>query len=539
MTIKNLQGVHSYGALAPLFSVTPAALKAQLYSAKGYSSFNIPKKSGGFRLIHAPTKIRKQLQRALLPVLNEAYKAPSFVHGFVDKRSVRSNAQPHVQARTVVNVDLADFFQSISFKRIRGVFLAPPFRFDWTISNILAQICCYGGALPAGGVTSPTLSNMICARMDKKLVRLSRRLGGEYSRYADDLTFSFRRPLAQLSSIVAVDASGNYLPGAALLEIFNAEGFSLNPVKFRVATGAARKLVTGVVVNHRTNVPRKWLRALESKIYAITRFGVGAIAAQEFPDVAPESARYRLLRQLHGRISYLRMIRGAGDWVASDLAYRFNKAHGENQLRVPCTELISNPQRVPRGVWVLGCSASTMHFFDPQNQGTAFVTSSGLLVTAAHVLLLDSGDVAGYIYIINERAKKLRRCELLAIDVEADVAILKASEHNLEVERSRFSLGNDPQSQDSVVAVGYSDYGSGDTATMLQASVQKVFKFNSIKKAQVGAFISGGMSGGPVVDSACRVRGLVHKGVSSAAGVSEIICVEAIIRVAVSNSLSL
>ena len=45
-------------------------------------------------------------------------------------------------------------------------------------------------ALPQGSPCSPILSNMVCINLDRRLSGLARRFRVDYTRYADDMTFS-------------------------------------------------------------------------------------------------------------------------------------------------------------------------------------------------------------------------------------------------------------------------------------------------------------------------------------------------------------
>lgn len=554
MDINSLRLADSYESLGALFGVPGSALKNNLYKSRGYTDFTIPKKSGGVRSISAPGRLRKQLQHKLLPVLYSTYKMGPNVHGFARGRNVRTNAEPHVSKRVVINFDLKEFFPSISFQRIRGVFLGAPMRLDWSVANILAQMCSLDGVMPAGAPTSPVLSNIICAKLDKRLAALAGRLGGSYTRYADDITFSFDRPLSQLRSIAMLDEEGKAVVGASIAEIVKSEGFSINMEKLRIAIRGSRKSVTGLVVNEKVNVRRSWYLELESTIYAMERFGVAAVAAQTFPEEEiPGVAPARLLRQVHGKVSYLSMIRGKGDWVAAGIARRFNKLHGVERLRVPCTEVINQETRRTRGVHIVNASTENLYIFDPgRSQGTAFTTPSGLMVTAAHVLEDASKDVGGnsvlpFVYVMNERRLALVACDVLAIDWERDVAILRVRDENkrLDMQQARYKLGGDPVQGEDLFSVGYPDYVRGAYATSLNSPVTRIFKVKSgcglfdVNKARVGGPIQGGMSGGPVLDSKLEVRGVIHKGVLNAGGVPEIIAISEVHRVAQQNGLAL
>jgi len=541
MNLLMLRGAHDYASISHLFEISATALKAELYGSDGHYVFSIPKKSGGTRTIASPTARRKTLQQKLKPILDEAYKPRSCVNGFIKNKNVRSNAVPHVAKRTLINVDLKDFFPTISFQRVRGIFLAQPFGFSWPTANILAQICCYNGALSTGGVTSPTISNIACARLDKRLEAMVGRLGGDYTRYADDISLSFDRPIKQLSTLVTEDSAGNLALGSSLSEIISSEGFKANLDKLRVSANNARKMVTGLVVNEKTNVRRKWYSAVESSVYAAEKFGVNAVAQSVFPEIPnTDVAQKKFLRRLHGKIAYLRMVRGRGDWVSSNLAFRFNRLHSHEQLRISSVEVVSREDRLDRACLIVNCSDGPLDLYDAgQDQGTAFVTSSGLIVTAAHVVLGDDAKLREYVYVMNERRLQLIRCEVLIWDLNRDVAILRPSSSNLEIERIRLPIGDDAMLGEDLSAIGYPNYVRNNRASKVACRGVQDILFEGIRKIAVDGAIQGGLSGGPVVDRNCKVRGIVHKGIATLGGVAEVVKASEVLKVAQAGGLTL
>jgi RNA-directed DNA polymerase len=158
---------------------------------KRYANFLIPKKSGMPRIISAPRTPLKILQRKLSQVLYSVYEPKSGAQGFIPGRSILTNAKKHQHKRFVLNIDLKDFFHSIHFGRVQGIFMKPPYSIPREVAVVLAKICCYSGRLPQGAPTSPIVSNMICARMDSELRKLAKEFKCTYyTRYADDITFS-------------------------------------------------------------------------------------------------------------------------------------------------------------------------------------------------------------------------------------------------------------------------------------------------------------------------------------------------------------
>jgi RNA-directed DNA polymerase len=179
--------------IAALVDISDYQLRYHLYIVspqRRYKSFQIPKKSGTTRQITAPSSSLKIIQRKLNQVLQAVYRPKSCNHGFVRQKNILTNAREHVRRRVVLNIDLEDFFPSINFGRVRGMFISPPYKLNPSVATVLAQIYCFSNELPQGAPTSPIVSNMICAKIDDQLRALARKHRCLYTRYADDMTFS-------------------------------------------------------------------------------------------------------------------------------------------------------------------------------------------------------------------------------------------------------------------------------------------------------------------------------------------------------------
>ena len=155
-----------------------------------YTTFDIPKRYGGHRTISAPVTALKIIQRKLNQVLLQTYSPKPSVHSFLLRKSILTNARVHVARRRILNIDLEDFFPSINFGRVRGLFMGIPYNLNPTVATILAQICCTNNQLPQGAPTSPIVTNMICAKMDSQLMGLAKANKCDCTRYVDDITFS-------------------------------------------------------------------------------------------------------------------------------------------------------------------------------------------------------------------------------------------------------------------------------------------------------------------------------------------------------------
>jgi hypothetical protein len=239
-----------------------------------YRAFFLPKRSGGTRQILAPDARLKAVQRRILRRLLARLRCHPAATGFERGRSIVTNARAHVGQAVVVQMDIRDFFASTASWRVRQFFR----RIGWNrpAADLLERLCTYQGGLPQGAPTSPRLSNLVNVRLDARLsdlaaLRQFRGLGpsattgcyerrATYTRYADDLTFSF--PNDDLQAV-------RYLIRRTRV-IVASEGYVLHRrKKLHIRRRHARQQVTGLVVNDRVNLPRtlrRWLRAVEHHV---------------------------------------------------------------------------------------------------------------------------------------------------------------------------------------------------------------------------------------------------------------------------------
>ena len=303
--------------IAALLEVEHRDLVFWIYRTKEkdrYTSFKIAKRNGMPRVIDAPTTNVKILQQKLNTVLQAVYRTKPSVHGFVACKSVKTNAQQHTKKRWVFNIDLEDFFHTIHFGRVRGMFMANPYNLPDNVATVLAHLSCFQGHLPQGAPTSPIISNMICAKMDDQLQRLAQSCRSRYSRYADDITFSTttRRFPADLAS---PNRLGQVQAGRLLNEIIEQNGFRINTNKVRLRARHHRQEVTGVTVNDKLNVPKRFVNQIRAMLYIWKKHGLPA-AQQTWEEKNTHKNRGtgkdvpRFEQVVKGKIEYLGMIKG-------------------------------------------------------------------------------------------------------------------------------------------------------------------------------------------------------------------------------------
>jgi RNA-directed DNA polymerase len=257
-----------------------------LASDKGegpYTKFTIPKSDGSNRDICAPKRQLRWVQRQILDQILAKVAVHDAAHGFVPGRSTVTNAEQHRGAELLVKFDLSDFFPTIHYYRVVGLFASLGYtvgdaRFSAAdkspaVAPTLARLCCWtpdprqwgNAVVPQGAPTSPAISNLVCRRLDARLLGLAGRNGAVYTRYADDLTFSFKGRPTELGRFRWwVD------------QICHQEGFFINQRKFRVIRASQRQLVTGIVVNDELRVPRDARRRFRAVLHNCRKHGLEA-----------------------------------------------------------------------------------------------------------------------------------------------------------------------------------------------------------------------------------------------------------------------
>lgn len=270
-----------------------------------YNSFTIPKKNGGERVIHAPKKELKFLQKKLSNVLWECYlesieskskdknfKTPVLSHAFEKGKSIITNSQMHRNKKYILNIDLKNFFDSFNFGRVRGFFIKDK---DFTVSpeiaTVIAQIACYQGKLPQGAPSSPIITNLITRILDYRIVKIAKKYRFTYSRYADDMTFSTNRELNS-NKLRASKELDNFL--TELEEVIISSGFEINPKKTRLSNNMQRQEVTGLVVNKKINVKREYIKNTRAMAFQLYKDGAFEI------DKKPGT-----INQLTGRFAFI------------------------------------------------------------------------------------------------------------------------------------------------------------------------------------------------------------------------------------------
>lgn len=338
-----------YGEDCELFKINQLTFYADPSKCpKRYETFMVKKKSGGERQINSPIKGLKSILRVLNFVLQSCFEPHKSANGFVLNKSIVTNAKQHLGKNYVYNIDLKDFFHSFDRKKVKGALMQEPFNLKSEkepLAFLIASLCTHPLeiegeikiVLPQGSPTSPTLTNLLCIRLDRRLKGLSKKVEASYSRYADDITFSSSKNVfknesfqKELKRIIEEDQ---------LLVI--------NPKKTRLQTPKHRQEVTGLTVNIKPNVTNRYIKQIRMWIYYWEKYGY--LRAQQLftSDYRKDKGHImkgqpNLVNVLSGKLDFLKMVKGEYDSTYVKLNKRFDKMNNSNNAITALIDLWEN-----------------------------------------------------------------------------------------------------------------------------------------------------------------------------------------------------
>jgi retron-type reverse transcriptase len=271
--------IRSTNELAALLGIPKYMLMRYAHNAdRYYKVFRIQKRSGrGRRTISAPSRELKGLQRWIVRYVLGSMRVEDTATAFRRRLSILDNALPHQDHGFVLNLDLKDFFPTVTEKRVFGLFST--IGYDSGVAWTLARLTTFRNRLPQGAPSSPSISNIVCQKLDRRVSGYCRRRGWVYTRYCDDLTISGDGPMGKSIEIIR--------------GIVEDEGFALNKRKTRVSRRGTSQQVTGLVVNNGVRLPRERRRRVRAMFCDASRF--------------PERWRTRV-SELQGHVALIHMI---------------------------------------------------------------------------------------------------------------------------------------------------------------------------------------------------------------------------------------
>ena len=286
---NNVPIIYNLRHLRQLLGIRKNA-QERLFGAKkreSYKCFKIPKKNGGTRTIEAPSDELKRIQLWIKENILDKFSVSQYAKGFRKGVSIYDNALPHVGKELVINIDLKDFFPSIGYMEVYKVFKY--IGYTDSVSKLLTILCTNtANVLPQGSPASPALSNLVSLKLDKRLSCLAKSIGADYTRYADDITFSGDGTIKKYEKVIR--------------KIIREEGYTINEDKFRMQYAFQRQEVTGLIVNDKVSVPEKYIRELDNAIYYCKKYGV----SDHMKHINCEKGFYK--EHLYGKAYFVKMI---------------------------------------------------------------------------------------------------------------------------------------------------------------------------------------------------------------------------------------
>lgn len=527
--------------LANYLGISLRTLAFYAYSEKNfYKKYRIQKKDGkSYRVISVPNGGLKKIQRKIADGLTSIYSkiTPKSVHGFIKGKSIVTNAAMHVDKRFIIKVDIKDFFPSIASGRVHNFFQKKPFKFSKEVCNTLTNLLCEDHQLPQGSPASPILSNMICLKIDKSLIKYCKDKGIYYTRYADDLTFSANSQKALLR-VIKPGFEENIELVDNIRNIIESNHFKINNLKSGLYKRGGRQVVTGVVVNKKCNFRRSdydylrnmfsyWKKTGSSKDAALRyiKWPKGFKYRKRFFDEDGEFCESIFINHIKGLLSFYSMVVKRNKDQSIPIQRLWTLFHDISGVDVPdmlpeCSLLRLEVIYRSRKVWTEKFEETSVlrhgNWEDDGGWGTAFIIKGNKCLTAFHC-----------IHPLEEDKKEEEGSYKIILTNTTDDNIEESNEPPIAIKQSRkqdWAILNLKDSYQNGVGITCDfdleiQIGQKIIAYGFAHGNSELRKIDAIVTERLDggvyvvdrAFISG-MSGGPVLSKNGKVIGVITKG---------------------------
>lgn len=286
---NNVPVIYNLEHFSLLIGIDKKLLSSVIFSNKEhlYKTIKIPKKVKGYRELSVPISTLKYIQKWILKNILEEIPSSQYVTGFEKKMSIMENAKRHLNKECVINIDLKDFFPSITNQMVYNIFYSLGYTKE--MSNMLTTLCTFNKVIPQGAPTSPKLSNLCCRQLDKRIGKLCQKYEATYSRYADDITISGKKNIKNIVKFVKL--------------IIEDEKFQLNDNKTRILYKGQRQEVTGLNLNSgKVTIPKAYKKELQKEIYYCKKYGV----SNHLLHIQCNKAFYK--EHLYGKAYFINMV---------------------------------------------------------------------------------------------------------------------------------------------------------------------------------------------------------------------------------------
>lgn len=535
--LEDFKSLTDFSGVAHLLEVPLKTLYKATHLPKNYTEILISKKnSTGKRTIKKPNNNLDIIQKKLNYILNLFYKRHhTSSHGFVSERSIVTNATSHINAKILLQFDLKDFFSSINFARIRAIFISV-FKVNPRVATILANLCVdENNLLPQGASTSPLIANIASYKLDQQLSSIAKKNKCCYTRYADDMSFSSNSH--KFPEDIFCYEENNL--SNKIINIINNQGFIINSNKTRLLKSNQSMYVTGIKVNTKLNVNRRYIRRVRSILHTIEKnMDDLATAERLFQEKYNFRSSFSMNKNMfliiRGMIGHIGNVKGKNDPLFKKLAKRYNdinrllaENNGVNNpyIKIPATDI----ELQERNTFVVDSDRTVkMKFYSCREevyyeQGTAFNLNGIGIVTNSHVvkdLIKYFNDEhynfedEYYITVHNSiHGLKKHLAKIVFINEEIDVAVLQSD--TIDHINYGFKYNLNINKDDAILTLGYPDFRAGNTLRVEKGYVMgiRVSDRNPLhRRLEVSTKIPGGNSGGPILNIQNEVVAIAVKG---------------------------
>lgn len=489
--MNNFLDIKSRSDLCNFLGITDKALRFYCYAktSRIYKIGLIPKKSGELRTIYKPIKGLHLVQRKLKEEFDKLIYEDNFAYAFYKGKNIAQGASNHKKSKIVISFDLKDFFESIHIGRIIGLLEHKPFNFPNHVAVLIAQLVTADKKLIQGSCCSPVLSNMIFYNVDKEIRNYIKGKRIKYSRYADDLTFSF-----STTEYINLFLKNDNTASNDFKLLIRKNGFQINDNKTHIRVAGLRQLVTGLVVNDIVNLKKDYRKNIKGFLHSLEKYGVDKtfdVFCKINGCEKNDKNKKFMLESYKGKINYLGMIRGKNNTEYIKYANTLNEFLTNKIKRLETEDLA-----LIKKYSIFSVSGSN----NDDSLGSAFAYNN-YIITCEHVIhdYFPEACVGSLVTCYNCSTRAVIPCKIIRISFENDFAILKPV-NNIELISIKPSRNN--ESFDNVVIAGYPDYNaaSENFNNTIYGKYQTKQKFNNKTFYVFDASMQKGISGGAVLN---------------------------------------
>ncbi|EDQ02533.1 retron St85 family RNA-directed DNA polymerase [Shewanella benthica] len=269
-----------YRALYESLSITRSSLNRFAESApKKYRVYTIPKRTSGQRVIAHPSKQLKAVQKELVKILVFPLKSHETAYAYKKGLSIKDNAEQHLNTAYLLKMDFSDFFNSITPAVLFLICENNNIKWSDAEKRLLKNLLFWNKTksfngklvLSVGAPSSPLISNFVMYDFDVKISDFCKKNKINYTRYADDITFStnVKEILFEVPKLVKT----------LLNEIYN-NLITINDLKTIFSSKRHNRHVTGVTISseNKLSIGRSRKRMISSLIH---KFKINVISQED------------------------------------------------------------------------------------------------------------------------------------------------------------------------------------------------------------------------------------------------------------------